>query len=87
HISHLSNSFVSDPAKIVKLGQKVTVRVLEVDVPRKRISLSMKLDAPPVKRSEKRKAQNPPKSRPRREERTPDGDLQAKLAMLKGKFK
>ncbi len=42
HISHLSNSFVSDPAQVVKLGQKVQVTVLEVDVARKRISLSMK---------------------------------------------
>lgn len=87
HISHLSNSFVSDPTQVVKLGQKVTVKVLEVDVPRKRISLSMKGDAPQVKRSEKRsKPQNQQHSKPR-EERVPDGDLQAKLAMLKGKFK
>ncbi|MEO9870266.1 Tex family protein [Ekhidna sp.] len=89
HISHLSNSFVSDPTQVVKLGQKVTVRVLEVDAPRKRISLSMKSDAPQVKRSQKRSNQSRKKtdsiSKPK-EERTPDGDLQAKLAMLKGKF-
>ncbi len=54
HISHLSNSFVSDPTQVVKLGQKVNVTVLEVDIPRKRISFSMKGDVPPVKRSEKR---------------------------------
>jgi len=79
HISHLSNSFVSDPAQVVKLGQKVQVTVLEVDVPRKRISLSMKDNTPPAKRSEKRK------TNPKREQ-TPEGDLQAKLAMLKGKW-
>ena len=95
HISHLSNSFVSDPTQVVKLGQKVQVTVLEVDVPRKRISLSMKGDAPQVKRSEKR-AQNKTQgdktfrqaqrdNKPK-EERIPEGDLQAKLAMLKGKF-
>ncbi|MEP0985384.1 Tex family protein [Ekhidna sp.] len=86
HVSHLSNSFVSDPAQVVKLGQKVTVKVLEVDVPRKRISLSMKSDAPQVKRSEKRKPKKAVTNQPKKEEKLPDGDLQAKLAMLKGKF-
>ncbi len=42
HISHLSTTFVSDPKTIVKVNQKVNVRVLEVDVDRKRIALSMK---------------------------------------------
>lgn len=96
HISHLSNSFVSDPAQVVKLGQKVTVRVLEVDAPRKRISLSMKTEVPQQKRSERSKKESkgaPPsrpkntqRAQPKKEERIPDGDLQAKLAMLKGKF-
>ncbi len=42
HISELSTSFVKDPHLIVKPSQKVTVRVLDVDIARKRISLSMK---------------------------------------------
>jgi len=42
HVSHLSNRYVSDPNEVVKLSQKVMVTVLEVDVARKRISLSMK---------------------------------------------
>lgn len=42
HISHLANRYVRDPAEVVKPGQKVEVSVLEVDVRRKRISLSMK---------------------------------------------
>lgn len=42
HISQLSNTYVSDPNEVVKLQQKVMVTVMEVDVPRKRISLSMK---------------------------------------------
>ncbi|WP_258105813.1 Tex family protein [Marinoscillum sp. MHG1-6] len=78
HVSHLSDSFVSDPAQAVKLQQKVTVTVLEVDVPRKRISLSMKSD--PFGKSPA------PKQRKKREEPQVEGDLQAKLAMLKGKF-
>ncbi|MES1222600.1 MAG: helix-hairpin-helix domain-containing protein, partial [Bacteroidota bacterium] len=42
HISHLNNRFISDPNEAVKLNQKVMVTVLEVDVTRKRIALSMK---------------------------------------------
>ncbi|MHA4810095.1 Tex family protein [Flavitalea flava] len=42
HISQLSNTYVSDPNEVVKLQQKVMVTVMEVDVARKRISLSMK---------------------------------------------
>jgi uncharacterized protein len=47
HISQLSNTYVSDPNEVVKLQQKVMVTVMEVDVARKRISLSMKGNATP----------------------------------------
>ncbi len=42
HLSHLANRFVKDPNEVVKVHQKVTVKVLEVDEARKRIGLSMK---------------------------------------------
>jgi uncharacterized protein len=42
HISQLSDTFVDDPNKVVKVQQQVTVTVTEVDVQRKRIALSMK---------------------------------------------
>jgi len=42
HVSQLSDRFVKDPAEIVKVSQRVTVTVTEVDLPRKRIALSMK---------------------------------------------
>lgn len=42
HISQLANSYVADPNDVVKVGQKVSVTVLDVDLKRKRISLSMK---------------------------------------------
>ncbi len=42
HISQLANKFVSDPNTVVQVNQQVKVTVLEVDIPRKRISLSMK---------------------------------------------
>ena len=48
HISALSNTFVKDPHTVVKAGQVVKVKVLEVDVKRKRIALTMRLsDAAP----------------------------------------
>ena len=43
HISQLSNTFVSDPNQVVKVGQVVKVRILEVNAQLKRISLSMKI--------------------------------------------
>jgi uncharacterized protein len=46
HVSQLANKFVSDAREVVKTGDSVKVRVLEVDLARKRISLTMKLDAP-----------------------------------------
>ena len=42
HVSQLADRFVKDPAEVVKVAQKVTVTVTEVDLPRKRIALSMK---------------------------------------------
>ena len=45
HISALSDTFIKDPAEVVKPGQKVNVTVMEVDLPRKRIALSMKSNA------------------------------------------
>ena len=42
HISHLSDQFVKNPADVVKVGQRVQATVLEIDIPRKRISLSLK---------------------------------------------
>lgn len=78
HISHLSDGYVANPADIVSVQQKVEVTVLEVDVNRKRISLSMKgQQKPQVKKSQKPK--------PKRKEENA-GDMASKLAALKGKF-
>jgi len=46
HVSQLSSKFVNDAREVVKTGQIVKVRVQEVDLARKRISLTMKLDVP-----------------------------------------
>jgi protein Tex len=50
HVSELADRFVKDPRDVVKAGQKVTVRVVEVDVARKRIALSMKTQISQEKR-------------------------------------
>lgn len=46
HVSALSTKFVKDPREVVKAGDVVKVKVLEVDIPRKRIALTMRLDDP-----------------------------------------
>jgi uncharacterized protein len=48
HVSQLSNKFVNDAREVVKTGDIVKVKVLEVDLARNRISLTMKLDAQPA---------------------------------------
>jgi len=44
HISEMANRFIKDPNEVVKVHQHITVRILDVDLERKRISLSMKRD-------------------------------------------
>ncbi len=48
HISQLSDRFVEDPREVVKAGQIVQVKVVEVDIPRQRIALTMKLHERPA---------------------------------------
>jgi uncharacterized protein len=64
HISQLANRFVKHPSEVVKVQQKVQVRVVEVDIPRKRISLSMKAEGegPPRRpRQQPQRRQQPPR--------------------------
>jgi len=49
HISSMTNKFINDPRGLVKAGDVVKVKVVEVDVSRKRISLTMRLDEPSAK--------------------------------------
>ncbi|NMM49648.1 Tex family protein [Marinigracilibium pacificum] len=76
HISELSNEFVSDPAEVVKVSQKVEVRVVELDHSRNRISLSMKDEA--AKPARKKNAKKNDDS---------EGDMAEKLKKLKGLWK
>lgn len=83
HISHLSNRFITDANEAVKLGQKVMVSVLEVDIPRKRIALSMKEAGPEVKSAK------PGLSRQKQVDKKPEpmNDFQAKLMALRKNFR
>ena len=60
HVSQLANKFVSDAREVVKTGDIVKVKVLEVDLARKRISLTMKLDAKPAPAGERGNAYRTP---------------------------
>ena len=53
HVSQLANKFVSDAREVVKTGDIVKVKVLEVDLARQRIALTMKLDAKPLPAGER----------------------------------
>jgi protein Tex len=77
HISHMADRFIDDPAQVLKVHQKVEVTVLEVDVHRKRIALSMKGNTTP-KPISKKKDDTPKMSEA--------DEMKMKLAMLKSKF-
>jgi uncharacterized protein len=86
HISHLSDKFIKDPKEAVTVQQKVMVTVVEVDVPRKRIGLSMKSDPFAQPGEQPQRGGNRPKqqsSKPKEKEQS----MEEKLAMLLNKFK
>ncbi|PWJ43736.1 Tex family protein [Sediminitomix flava] len=87
HISELSDSFVDDPNKVVKVHQKVEVRVLEVDLNRNRIALSMKSEGSGPARSKKQKRQDRQERQEAREENTDNLSMEEKLKMLQSRFK
>lgn len=92
HTSQLANKFVANPNDVVKVSQVVEVTVVDVDIARKRISLSMKDNNQAPKRStETAKQENKPRKQfnqqATKKEQLPEGDLQEKLAQLKGLFK
>ena len=75
HVSQLSDRFVKDPRKVVKVNQRVTVTVLGVDLERKRISLSMRKNSDQSKgketRSSKRSGISDKERRPKKRGTTP----------------
>ncbi|HRJ30132.1 MAG TPA: Tex family protein [Cyclobacteriaceae bacterium] len=100
HISHLADKFVKDPNEAVTVQQKVMVTVVEVDVPRKRIGLSMKSDPfaeQPQQSGPHKKVNTPkpgntkqkgkPQAKPQYKPKQPELTMEEKLALLKEKFK
>ena len=100
HLSQITNRFIKDPNEVLKVAQKVEVTVTEVDVNRKRISLTMKENekrepvSKPVYNKPAQKQVNagpstrdPAKTFNKKAEVEPEGDLQLKLAALKNMFK
>lgn len=91
HISELADHFVKDPREVVSPGDKVTVRVLEVDAARKRISLSrrlqknMKESAPARPQQPTAQPSNRPPQKPSAPKNTFKNDAFAVLAQLKAK--
>lgn len=63
HISSLADKFVEDPHTVVKAGDIVKVKVMEVDLQRKRIALSMRLDEQPGEGSPRRGGNTPAQTR------------------------
>ncbi|MDR0440310.1 MAG: RNA-binding transcriptional accessory protein, partial [Candidatus Accumulibacter sp.] len=89
HISALSEKFVKDPRQIVKAGDVVRVKVLEIDLPRRRIALSMRL-ADDVAAAGMKKDGAPLSARDRRQQaRQPEpmGAMASAFARLKGSAK
>lgn len=78
HISEMSDTYVSSPADILSVQQKVQVTVTSVDISRKRIALSMKGEQKPKPKAKQRPKPNIQKPK--------ELDMASKLAALKGKF-
>jgi uncharacterized protein len=84
HVSEIAHEYITDPAQKLKLNQQVMVKVMEVDIPRKRISLS-------IKQADEQGTRAPGKQGQRTAAPAKDKDLSAlnmndALAELKKKF-
>ncbi|CAN7567580.1 Tex family protein [Devosia sp. LjRoot3] len=90
HVSQLADKFVKDPHEVVKAGDVVKVTVVEVDVPRKRIGLTMRRDGGTSARESRPEQTRPGNSRPqqqRPEQKTKGNDQGAFGALLSAAMK
>jgi len=85
HVSEIAHRYINDPAEALKLNDKVMVKVLEVDISRSRIALSIKQtqEAPAKPQHSKYSSRQFP---PRKQENLSDMDVSNALAALKKKF-
>lgn len=88
HISELADHFVDDPHKVVKVGQKLKIRVLEIDVERKRISLSARSSAAPARSTFKTQnsKREPKKHNSKRSTSTPSNKTSTRGQQKSGGF-
>ena len=97
HVSQLADRFVKDPRDVVKAGQIVSVTVIEVDIPRKRIALTMRKTERPAPRASQPRDQRsaapnagaprPAKpSRPAPQERRPQAPAAAPSTAMSAAF-
>jgi protein Tex len=79
HVSQLGGKFVRDPGEVVKVGQKLTVRVLEIDIPRRRIALTLRQPGNEQQRGAQRGERNDGGQQrgPRQQAQRPDAGQQA----------
>jgi protein Tex len=90
HVSHLADRFVKDPNQVVAVQQKVKVTVMEVDVQRKRIALSLKSDpfnASPKKEGSHQSMKSEGLTKPKPKEPVREVSMEEKMAALMNKFK
>ena len=88
HISAMSDKFVKDPREVVKTGEVVKVKVMEIDLPRKRVGLSMRISDEPGKEKPRqappdRAQRSKPDKRQRDRGAAPQGALAAAFAAAK----
>jgi uncharacterized protein len=83
HISEISNTYISDPSEVLKLNQKVMVKVTDVDIVRKRIALSIKQTQGAPAKTQQQNNNKPTESSKKVIADMPLGDA---LAALKQKF-
>ena len=85
HVSEIAHKYISDPAEVLKLNDKVMVKVLEVDIPRSRIALSIKQtqEAP---KQQHNKQQHKPQLHQRKQDDLSAINVNDALAALKKKF-
>lgn len=89
HVSEISHQYITDPNEVLKLNDKVQVKVTEVDIARKRIALSIKQtqEAPArTQRANRSISSNAAKPAPRKEPEIADLSVNDALALLKKKF-
>lgn len=93
HVSEMAHKYITDPNEVLKLNQKVMVMVTEVDIPRKRIALSIKQATEPPARREKQNNTPAPRrdnhSKPKEKEKEKEKEpmnMNDALNLLKSRF-